>query len=209
MVRKIIGALFLLLALGLGAAGTQLALTNLEADPILLEVPEEARAQALNLLDAMCSGDYAAVSQRLYGQPDLGMNRKPADDVGELFFDAYAKSLRYELIRDCYATADGVALDVRITALDIGAVLPLLRQQAQDLLEQRVEEAEDVSQVYNENGEYLESLVEEVLRTSAAQVVERGSDVSTELTLECVFKDGQWWILPEDTLLDIIGCKLD
>ena len=209
MVRKIIGALFVLLALGLGAAGTQLALTNLEADPILLEVPEEARAQALNLLDAMCSGDYAAVSQRLYGQPDLGMNRKPADDVGELFFDAYAKSLRYELIRDCYATADGVALDVRITALDIGAVLPLLRQQAQDLLEQRVEEAEDVSQVYNENGEYLESLVEEVLRTSAAQVLQRGSDVSTELTLECVFKDGQWWILPEDTLLDIIGCKLD
>lgn len=209
MVRKIIGALFVLLALGLGAAGTQLALTNLEADPILLEVPEEARAQALNLLDAMCSGDYAAVSQRLYGQPDLGMNRKPADDVGELFFDAYAQSLRYELIRDCYATADGVALDVRITALDIGAVLPLLRQQAQDLLEQRVEEAEDVSQVYNENGEYLESLVEEVLRTSAAQVLQRGSDVSTELTLECVFKDGQWWILPEDTLLDIIGCKLD
>ena len=209
MVRKIIGALFVLLALGLGAAGTQLALTNLEADPILLEVPEEARAQALDLLDAMCSGDYAAVSQRLYGQPDLGMNRKPADDVGELFFDAYAKSLRYELIRDCYATADGVALDVRITALDIGAVLPLLRQQAQDLLEQRVEEAEDVSQVYNENGEYLESLVEEVLRTSAAQVLQRGSDVSTELTLECVFKDGQWWILPGDTLLDIIGCKLD
>jgi hypothetical protein len=209
MVRKIIGALFVLLALGLGAAGTQLALTNLEADPILLEVPEEARAQALDLLDAMCSGDYAAVSQRLYGQPDLGMNRKPADDVGELFFDAYAKSLRYELIRDCYATADGVALDVRITALDIGAVLPLLRQQAQDLLEQRVEEAEDVSQVYNENGEYLESLVEEVLRTSAAQVLQRGSDVSTELTMECVFKDGQWWILPEDTLLDIIGCKLD
>ena len=209
MVRKIIGAVFVLLALGLGAAGTQLALTNLEADPILLEVPEEARAQALDLLDAMCSGDYAAVSQRLYGQPDLGMNRKPADDVGELFFDAYAKSLRYELIRDCYATADGVALDVRITALDIGAVLPLLRHQAQDLLEQRVEEAEDVSQVYNENGEYLESLVEEVLRTSAAQVLQRGSDVSTELTLECVFKDGQWWILPEDTLLDIIGCKLD
>ena len=70
-------------------------------------------------------------------------------------------------------------------------------------------EAEDVSQVYDESGEYLESLVEAVLRASASQVLEEGSTVCKQLTLECVFKDGKWWILPSDALLDIIGCKLD
>jgi hypothetical protein len=93
--------------------------------------------------------------------------------------------------------------------LDVNAALLQLRQQAQALLQQRVAEAEDVSQVYDENGEYLESLVKEVLRTSASQVLKEGSAVRKQLTLECVFRDGQWWILPGDALLDIIGCKLD
>ena len=208
MIRKFIAALFVLLSLGIGCTGTWLALTNLEAEPVLLEVPQEARTQALDLLDALCQGDYIAVSRYLYGQPDLGMDGQPADEVGQLFFEAYARSLRYELVRDCYATSEGVALDVCITALDVNAALLQLRQQAQALLQQRVAEAEDVSQVYDENGEYLEALVEEVLRASASQVLEEGSTVRKQLTLECVFNDGKWWILPEDALLDIIGCKL-
>lgn len=209
MIRKIIAALLVLLSLGIGCTGAWLALTNLEAEPVLLEVPQAARTQALDLLDALCQGDYTAVSRNLYGQPDLGMDRKPADDVGKLVFAAYARSLRYELVRDCYATPEGVALDVCITALDVNAALLQLRQQAQALLQQRVAEAEDVSQVYDENGEYLESLVKEVLRTSASQVLKEGSAVRKQLTLECVFRDGQWWILPGDALLDIIGCKLN
>ena len=209
MVRKIIAAFFVLLSLGTGVTGVWLALTNLDAEPVVLEVPQEARTQALELLDALCLGDYAGVEQRLYGQPDLGMDRKPADFVGQLFFDAYAQSLDYELVRDCYAAAEGVALDVRVTALDVGALLPLLRQQTQVLLQQRLEDAEDVAQIYDENGEFLDSLVDEVLHEAAAQVLEKGSSASTVVTLECVFRDGRWWILPEDALLDIIGCRLD
>lgn len=209
MIRKTIAALLVLLSLGIGCTGVWLALTNLGAEPVLLEVPQEAKVQAMDLLDALCKADYTAVSRCLYGQPDLGMDRQPADDVGRMFFEAYAQSLRYELVRDCYATSEGVALDVCITALDVDAALQQLRQQAQELLQQRVAEAEDVSQVYDESGEYLESLVEAVLRASASQVLQEGSTVRTQLTLECVFRDGKWWILPSDALLDIIGCKLD
>ena len=209
MIRKTIAALLVLLSLGIGCTGVWLALTNLGAEPVLLEVPQEAKVQAVDLLDALCKADYTAVSRCLYGQPDLGMDRQPADDVGRMFFEAYSQSLRYELVRDCYATSEGVALDVCITALDVDAALQQLRQQAQELLQQRVAEAEDVSQVYDESGEYLESLVEAVLRASASQVLQEGSTVRTQLTLECVFRDGKWWILPSDALLDIIGCKLD
>jgi hypothetical protein len=209
MIRKTIAALLVLLSLGIGCTGAWLALTNLGAEPVLLEVPQEAKVQAMDLLDALCRADYTAVSRCLHGQPDLGMDRQPANDVGRMFFEAYAQSLRYELVRDCYATSEGVALDVCITALDVNAALLQLRQQAQELLQQRVAEAEDVSQVYDESGEYLESLVEAVLRASASQVLQEGSTVRTQLTLECVFRDGKWWILPSDALLDIIGCKLD
>lgn len=209
MARKIIAVFIVLLAIGTGCAGVWLALNHLEAEPVLLEVPEAARTQALNMMDALCAGDYGAVEQVLYGQPELGMDRQPEDFVGQLFFAAYAESLRYELLRDCYATANGVALDVRVTAWDAMGLLPQLRQQAQLLLEQRVAEAEDVSQIYDENGEYREELVMEVLHTSAETVLKtEKSSISIDLTLECVFENGQWWIVPEDALLDVIGCRL-
>ena len=209
MVRKIIAALMVLLAFGAAGMGIRLALTNLDAPPVLVEAPEAATTQALGMMDAVCSGDYATVAQVLYGQPDLGMDRQPADAVAQLFYEAYARSLSYTVLRDCYATSGGVALDVRVTALDIDALLPQLRQQAQVLLEQRVEEAGEIAEIYDENGEYRQTLVEEVLHTAAESVLKQGSSMrSTDLTLECVFENGQWWILPAGTLLDVIGCRL-
>ena len=208
MIRKIFAVALVLLALGTGYFGAKLALTNLDAEPILAEAPEDARNQVIQMMDALCAGDYAEVGKNLYGKPDLGIDRQPADYVGQLFFAAYAENLRYELVRDCYATADGVALDLKVTALDIYAVLPHLRQQAESMLEQWVAEAEDVSEIYDENGEYLDSMVQEVLHASAAKVLEDKRTISLDLTLECVYENGQWWIRPNNKLLDLIGCKL-
>jgi hypothetical protein len=209
MIRKIFAALTVLLAFCVGGAGIWLAFSNVDAEPVLLEAPEAARNQAVGMMDAVCSADYAAAARVLYGQPDLGMDRLPEDVVARMFYEAYTQSLEYTVVRDCYATSGGVALDVRVTARNIDAMLPKLRQQAEALLAQRVQDAEDVSQIYDENGEYRQTLVEEVLHTAAATVLQQeNSTRSIDLTLECVFENGQWWILPSDTLLDVIGCRL-
>lgn len=208
MVRKIFAAFFALLAIGTAAAGICLSLKNTDAEPILLEVPEAAENRALSMMDALCRGDYAAVSGALYGQPELGMDREAADPVGALFHAAYEESLVYEQVRPCYATNSGVAMDVRVTALDISSLTAALRQRSQQLLEQRVAEAGDISQVYDENGEYREDVVMEVLYDAAEQVLAGGASVTKEVTLECVYENGQWWIVPEDTLLEIIGCGI-
>ena len=210
MIRKLFAALFALLAIAAAAAGVALSLENIDATPILLEVPEAAREQALAMMDALCQGDYTTVSQMLYGQPELGMDREATDPVGVLFHDAYEESIAYELVRDCYATDNGVAMDVQVSALDIESLTAALRQQSQQLLELRVEEATEISEVYNEDGEYREDVVMEVLYDAAEQVLKRNAvTVKKEVTLECVFENGQWWIVPEDTLLEIIGCGID
>ena len=98
MIRKMIAALMVLLAFGAAGMGIRLALSNLDAPPVLVEAPEAATTQALGMMDAVCSGDYAAVAQVLYGQPDLGMDRQPADVVAQLFYEAYARSLSYTVL---------------------------------------------------------------------------------------------------------------
>lgn len=209
MMKKILAVFFALLTIAAGCAGIYLAVSNLDAEPILLEAPEAARSQALAMMDSLCAGEYAEVSRVLYGQPELGMDREAADPVGLLFHEAYEASMAYELTRDCYATNSGVALDVKVTALDIDSLTAALRQKSQQLLEQRVAAATDTSEVYDENNEYREDVVMEVLYDAAEQVLAGEKPaVSWDVTLECVYENGQWWIVPEDTLLEVIGCGI-
>lgn len=207
MARKFVAALFALLALAAGSAGAFLALNNTEAATVLLEAPEAAREQALSLMEALCAGEFAEAEAMLYGQPLLGLDTPPEDPVATLFFDAYQQSLTYQLKRDCYATDRGIALDVEVTALDVAAMLSQLRSRSQAMLEQRIAEAEDVTEVYDENGEYLESVVMDALYAAARKILEEEAVTQTvTLSLDCVHDGDRWWVIPGDLLMEIMGC---
>jgi len=209
MMRKIFAAFFALLAIGAGALGIYLAMTNMNAAPTLLEAPEAARQRAISLMDNLREGNYPAAATMLYGQPELGLDRKPEDPVGLAFYECYQESLDYQLLGDCYATDSGVALDVQVATLDIDAMMPQLRLKSQEMLEKRVAEAADTSEVYDENGEYLESFVMDAFHAAVWELLEKGSKTRTvELTLECVYDNGQWWIVPAEKLLEIMGCGI-
>ena len=146
MIKKFMAAIFALLAVSLAVVGVWLSFDNMNAEPILLEAPEAARQLTVSMMDALCAGEYGQVSQMLYGQPELGMDQEAADPVGLLFHEAYEESLSYRVTRDCYATNRGVAMDVQVSGLDITGLTAMLRQKSQQLLEQRVAEAEDISE---------------------------------------------------------------
>lgn len=209
MIKKFMAAIFALLAVSLAVVGVWLSFDNMNAEPILLEAPEAARKLTVSVMDALCAGEYGQVSQMLYGQPELGMDQEAADPVGLLFHEAYEKSLSYRVTRDCYATNRGVAMDVQVSGLDITGLTAMLRQKSQQLLEQRVAEAEDISEVYDENNEYREDVVMAVLYDAAEQILAgETASISWDLTLECVYENGQWWIVPEEMLLEVIGCGI-
>lgn len=209
MIKKFMAAIFALLAFGLAGIGIWLSINNTNAEPILLEAPETAENLSVALMEALCAGEYGQVSQMLYGQPELGMDREAADPVGVLFHSAYEDSLSYRVIRECYATNRGVAMDVQVSGLDISSLTAQLRQKSQQLLEQRVAEAGDISEVYDENNEYREDVVMDVLYAAAEEILSgQTSQISWDVTLECVYENGQWWIVPEDTLLQIISCGI-
>ena len=201
-IYKILALVFALLALCAAGAGVYLALENIGAAPVLVRVPEAAARQALEMLDALCQGDYAGVSARLYGQPELGLDREPGDAVGKLFWDALESSRGYTVLRDCYATDDGIAMDVALESLDLNSITGSLRGRAQALLEQRVAQAEDTSEIYQEGGEYREDFVMGVLEDAARETLEQdGTAARWELTLHFIYEDGHWWIRPDEALL--------
>ena len=198
--------IFGVLGLGFTAMGLFLALHNMNAAPVLVEQPEAAGNRVNTMLEALCAGDYDTVSGCLYGEPDLGLDREAADPVGQLFWEALSDSYSYEICGDFHATASGVALDVVISAMDIDSVTVNLRQRAQQLLEERIDQAEDTSEIYDENNEFKEEFVMGALYDAARDALEQDAkEVSWEITLNLICKDGQWWIMPEQTLMQAVS----
>lgn len=205
-IYKVLALVFAVLALCAAAAGVYLSLRYMNAEPVLVQAPEEARQRAVALMDAVCAGDYDNVSIQLYGQPELGLDREPGDTVGKLFWDALEDSRSYSVVRDCYATGDGIAMDVVLESMDMDSVTKNLRQRAQTLLEQRVAQAEDTSEIYAEGGEYREDFVMEVLEDAAREALEEDAvSIRWELTLYFIYDEGRWWIRPDGALLTAIS----
>jgi len=206
MIKKLLSLIFAIIGVAAALLAVNLSLSNKDADPVLLAPPEEATHQVVGLMDAVCAGDFAAASTYLQGQPDLGVNREATDPVGVLIWDALCDSMSYELVGECYATEDGLAQNLTISYMDITSVTATLKERSQTLLEQRVEEAENLDDVYDEKLQYREDFVMDVLYDAATDALaEDATTTTTELTVNMIYQNETWWIIADNNLLDAIS----
>ena len=198
-----------LAALLLAVSCVTLALRNQTAGPVLIRQPQAAMTQVHTMLDALCAGDSGTVSACLYGKPELGLSREAEDPVGRMFWEAVAGSFSYELGDEFHATDSGVSLDVTIRALDLNSVTKNLRDRARALMEARIAQAEDPREIYDAHNEYREDFVMEALYLAAQEALEQDAAyVSWDLTLNLVYENGQWWIMPEQKLLQAVSAGI-
>ena len=201
---KTLSSIFLAVGAFLAVVCVVLSLTQLSAQPVLVTIPEDAQQHATGLMEAICRGDYDKAGQMLYGTPELGADRPATDEVGQMIWKAFVDSLEYEFVGDFYATDTGIARDVSITALDISSVTATLRERSQNLLEHRVANARDVSQVYDENNEYREDFVMNILYDATYQSLQEDARTQNHtLTLNLVYRQGQWWVMPDAALMRV------
>lgn len=203
---KILSCGFAVAGMLLAACAVALSLTRLHADPVLVAVPDAAEQCAQALMDALERGNYGDAGEMMYGTPDLGVDRAASDEVGQMLWKAFTDSLEYEFSGEFYTTDSGVARDVTITTLDITSVTATLKERSQALLEHRVKKAEDVSQVYDENNEYREEFVMNVLFDAVYQSLREDARYTSQtVTLNLVYRQGQWWVMPDTALLAAIS----
>lgn len=204
-ISKFFAGIFAVLAIAAAAAVIWVSVTGLNSTPVLLQASEDALGTVDILMNAVAEGDYNEAGTIMYGMPDLGVH-EASDAVGQLMWDSFVSSISYELVGSFHATDAGLAQDVRITSLDMKAAAEKLGVYAESLLTQRVEEAEDMSQVYDENNDYREDFVMSVLLDAAKKALEEDAVYhEQQITLNLVFKQGQWWIMPEQPLLSAIS----
>lgn len=207
LLSGIFAIVFGVLGIATGALGIYLGFHSIDATPVLLEQPEAAQEQIEDMLRYVHDGDYDAASAMMYGQPALGVNRPAADEVGILYWEALTDSFQYELVGDCFGTDSGVAQKIRVTYLDLDSVTGALRGRFEAALQKMVDEAEDVTELYDSRNEIREDIALQVLMDSARQTLELDAKMITvEVTVNLVYDDGQWWIMPDKALLEAISC---
>lgn len=176
------------------------------AKPVLLTPPDVARSKVIMLMNSVCDGNYEEASQAIYGTPDLGVDREATDEVGVLIWEAFEGSISFELLGDCYTTDQGLAQDIAVTCLDVTSVTEKLKERSQTLLKQRMEAASDVSEIYDENNEYREDFVMDVLHDAVLDALEEDArEMTVELTVNLSYQDGNWWVIADEALLNAIS----
>lgn len=197
---------FFLLGILSAAVSVAAALYFLEAPPILLGTPQTAGARVEELMDDICRGEFDNAQQLLYGSPELELDMPHADAVGDLLWDAYLNSVSYELVGQCYATETGLSQQVRFRSLDISSVTNDLSPVAREILLSKLEDTRDSSQIYDENQNYREDLIANVLSTAAQQVLSSNPKYKENtFVLQLIQHQGEWLVIPDATFLSVIS----
>ena len=201
---KILSCVFALLSALLLALTVMVSLRSLDAPVYLAKVSREALELTEDFSAALAEGDYTQAGQFLLGQPQLD-SREPEGELSVLVWKAYKDSLSCEFAGECYVLDSGIARDLTVTMLDIPGVMQQLKESSEDLL-QKAAEGQDPAEIYDENDEFREEFVMEVLCDGAAQLLQKEPlYTSRQVTLNLICQDGSWWICPDQALLDVLS----
>ena len=172
-------------------------LLGINSTPAIAMEPQVLVDAAAQTLDCVRTGDYDALGQMLHGAPNLGDSPKDTDDLESMILMTFLQSIRYQIIPDFRASDSGISLDVQITCMDIPALSSAMQEIVPDLMNQIANEKGDENLVYDENHNYLDSFLTEVLYTAAQQILaDDPQTMETVLTLELVQSNGRWQVVP-------------
>ena len=203
--EKIFAAVFLTIGICAVCLAVWFSAGFTNAEPALAVDPAPAQQQLQSMMDALCTGDFEQAASYMYGEPNLGIDREAGSEAAVIIWDAFVESTDYALVGQCYATQNGLAQDMTFTCLDVTSVNKNLRDRSQTLLKERVDRASDVSEIYDENNEYREDVVNHVLKEAIdAALAEDATTITTTITVYLKYENNCWWVVADQELLDVL-----
>lgn len=204
--RRHLSGLLLLLSVMLGICTLVLCFFAAGREPVLVKSPPEAEMLLEQLETGIRQGDFEGLQSILAGSPDLGPGREPDTAVGRLLLQHYRQSVTLQKQGQCYALDGGIALNAKASWLDADSVLEPMQKEVSKLLKKRIREAKDPKELYDEENEYREDLIDEILGEAGWQCLrEYGRTREKDMVIRFRFEKDGWRILPDEDLLLMIA----
>ena len=179
---------------------------GLQADPVILREPEKAKQCAEEFLQAINDGSLAEAADYLPDPSTLGEVPEDADPIAALIWDTYRTQLDAELVSGLYTTADGLCMDMELTALDVDDAVEKIGTLAVERMQERVAATLDMSELYGDDGQYRPELVDDVLQQAALETLMCDlPTVTTSITLHLTQSGEAWMVIPDRALVNALS----
>ena len=206
MKKRRVLALFMGVLAAVGAAVTLvLGLTAPERNTVVLKMDPAAMERTQGFLQKLENMDLEGASAFVLGNPRL--TAAPEEDgPGKLLWDRYWQDFSCTAQGEPYAQGENLAVDVHLSYPDIAAMTSLTGTLAEELLEQRIGQAESVSEIYDSKNHYRQELLDQVLLQAAEEAANQVTDVlERDVVLELTYDEGTWWVVPGNELRDLFS----
>lgn len=196
IVAAVLGILGLVLMLGTAVV----CFSALDA-PVRAEIPREAEDCAAEMVELLRSGDLAAVSEKLYGTPELGVTRNLSGETGAVW-EIFCEGISCELTSNVYVEGSGFAVDAVITVPEIASITDTVIEHAKTLLDERIAVAEKMDELYDENNDFRQDVIDQVMAEAVKLALAEEPEILTyETTFGLVCQENQWYVVPDTVFL--------
>lgn len=190
------------------AAGIYLGLTAPNRQPVLLETVPDGQQLVSRFMEDVCRGDLSQASGLLLGQPELTIPEEPQTLQGYLW-EQYYDALAYSLVGEVYATHQGLYQDVELEVPELSTVLEQINALTPEILMERIDSAENISQIYNEENEYRPELIESVLMEAGEKAWDGHTVTRRTIPMKLVYHDQAWWVEPSRELIAVLEGNME
>ena len=205
-IARFFAVIFAVLGVVLMLGTAVFCFTSLGANVKILETPTGAVECADQLIRAIDAGDLESAAGLLYGQPELGTEGVPGDSVSALLWAAFREEMACEAAGKLRLEGSDFARSATVTVLDVQSLTLSVQTRAKALLEKKVAQATDMSELYDAQNNFRQDLIDQVMLEALNQAMAQDTGYLTyDVTFRLICQDGQWWALPDQKFLTALS----
>lgn len=207
--NRVLSIISLILAVPMAAAALYGGFTAQNRPAKLLWSEPGVKATAEALVETLSAGNFAQGSQYLRGNPQLLLPEEEPG-AGGMLWVYYRQHLRGELTGEPYLSTQGYCQNALFTVPDLDGLTLRMKEIAPELVTQRIVQAQELSEIYNEDYSFREDLISEILVEAAYSAIAEGiPQKQYPVQLRLVYQNDRWQVLPDQPLLDILAGKME
>ncbi len=206
--KKYAAATFwIVLAFLTAAAALVFALTPSGHETRVLGLRGDPTDTASGFFNALCLRQWRTAAWYVRGEPELGLDRVPEDELEAEIWNAFLRSWSWSLEAGERTDTLHAAQTVRFTFLSQKRLMEGVNKEIQDLLAIRVDQTEDLREIYTAEGDFRDDVVRQALSQTVEQRLEKPEKyiVSVPVTVHLTYQDNRWQVEPEESLWQVLS----
>lgn len=197
-----INAFWAVIAIILAGTGLSLCVLGLDIGTVFARPEGDPRETVTTFFDSLLSRDYPAAYACLGNYAGLGVENAPAEEDARLMYDALLDSYSYSLRGDCVTDKMQAHQTVTFRYLNLNAVKKAAAGEVNPILE-KIVSTRTRSEVYDEDGNYLPAVTDEVYLTAIRKVLEDPTQfyTSADISVTLEYRNDSWMIQADDGMM--------